>query len=59
MCKVERTYTDFLELHNFLIDKFVDRFIICAFPEKSIFKKFEDRQSALQNYLEYLTQNFK
>ena len=54
---VERRYRDFLELHNFLIDKFIDKFIVCSFPEKSIFKKFEDRSLKLQRYLEHVTEN--
>jgi hypothetical protein len=44
---VKRQYRDFLELHNFLIDKFLAKFIECPFPEKSIFKKFEDRSLKL------------
>jgi hypothetical protein len=45
---VNRRYRDFLELHNFLIEKFLTKFIECPFPEKSIFRKFEDRKLPLQ-----------
>jgi len=56
--KVLRRYRDFLELHHFLIDRNITKFIRSPFPEKSIFRKFEDRSISLQQYLEYVTEHF-
>lgn len=55
---VNRRYRDFLELHSFLIDKFISKFIVFAFPVKSIFNKLEDRSLKLQKYLVYVTEHF-
>jgi hypothetical protein len=51
---VQRRFREFNNLHEFLTNKFISKFILCPFPERSLTAKFTDRMQDLNRYLAYI-----
>ena len=44
---MQRSYNEFLAVHEYLIDHFLEEFIMCEFPKGMIKDKLLDRSIAL------------